>query len=321
MKKCTVSLLLILTVTLLFSNEQLEFSVTGSIGRMFGQTSYKMEENGSGLGVMSFLEFPLGSTVAILNLDLEKHIKSGIPWAIHASFKTNIDDPNEVMKDSDWYLYKNYPPIYFSYTESEAQMRFIQAEVSFDKKLYSWKFFEFYATAGYQYQYVNYDIMGYKGWQYRNQDKYENFKLYVSSVNSDLKVLEYKITHHAPMAGIMIHANTLSTYVSLSLNYLLVFISDYDDHVLRSKLSTAEGIGHGLSCSLEGRYNIKHKQGSFMQSIFLATSFSYIYADIDQTQKWYENLDQAPEGTIYTGISHIIESTLFSCALGIRLSY
>lgn len=259
MKRYTVSILLLFAGTLLFSNEQLEFSFTGSIGRMFGQTSYELKVNDPSLGVMSLLEFPLGSTVVILNLDLEKHINSGIPWAIHTSFKTNIDDPDKKMKDSDWYLYQNYPPIYFSYTESEALMRFLKAEISFDKKLYSWRFFEFYVTAGYQYQYIDYDIMGYKGWQYQDSDQNGEYVLYASSKSSALKVLEYKITHHAPMAGIMIHTKTLNPSVSLSLNYLLVFISDRDDHVLRTKLSTAEGIGHGLLSSLECRYNIKQK--------------------------------------------------------------
>ena len=55
--------------------------------------------------------------------------------------------------------------------------------------------------------------------------------------------------------------------------------------------------------------------------LFLAADFSYIYADIEQTQKWYGNLDSVPKGTVYTGISHLIKSALFTSTLGIGLHF
>ena len=288
---------------------------------MFGQTNYELEVKDPYLGVMSLLEFPLDSTIVNLNLDLEKKTNKITPWAIHTSFKTNIDDPDNVMKDSDWYLYQSYPPIYFSYTESKAIMRFLEANVSFDKIIYSWRNYNIYIRAGYQYQFIDYDIMGIEGWQYQDTDDNGEYELYVTSENSALKVMEYQISHHAPMAGFMIHTEALNPSVSISLNYLFVLISDYDDHVLRSKLSTAEGIGHGLLCSIQGIYKLGHQLGPFTPSIILSADFSYVYADIDQTQEWYGNLDSVPEGTKYTGISHIINSTSFLSTIGISLSY
>ncbi|MBA7580907.1 hypothetical protein ES708_22805 [subsurface metagenome] len=319
MKRYTIAFAFLFLGAALFADKQLEFSFTGTIARMFGQTSYELEVTDPVLGVMSLLEFPLGSTVAGLRAALEKHTNRGMPWAVRTSFYTNLGDPSNVMKDSDWFLYPDYPPIYFSYTESDTEMRYLQATVRFDARLYSRRGFAIYVTGGYRYQYVDYDIMGFEGWQYVwNGTAYE---LYVVSASSTLKVMEYEITHHAPMVGFAFRIATPNLAVDLAAGYQLLFISDYDDHILRTKLSTAEGIGHGLLCSLEGRYTLKRSIGSFMPFLFLAADFSYIYADIEQTQEWYGDLDSVPKGTKYTGISHLIKSALFTSTLGIGLCY
>ena len=322
MKRYAIAFALIFLGAALFADKQLEFSFAGAIARMFGQTSYKLEVTDPVLGVMSLLEFPLSSTVVGLRAALEKHTSGGMTWAVRASFYTNLGDPSNVMKDSDWFLYQDYPPIYFSYTESDTEMRYLQATVRFDARLYSRRWFAIYATGGYRYQYVDYDIMGYKGWQYADENPVDGQpELYVMSASPTLKVMEYQITHHAPMAGIALRITTPNLAVDLAAGYQLLFISDYDDHVLRTKLSTAEGIGHGLLCSLEGRYMLGRKISPLRPFLFLAADFSYIYADIEQTQKWYGNLDSVPKGTVYTGISHLIKSALFTSTLGIGLHF
>ncbi|MQY76507.1 MAG: omptin family outer membrane protease [Spirochaeta sp.] len=323
MRRYAVALALIFLSAVLFADKQLEFSVISTITRMFGQTSYELEVIDPVLGVMSLLEFPLGSTVAGLRADLEKHTSGGIPWAVRTSFYTNLGDPGKVMKDSDWFLYQDYPPIYFSYTESDAEMRYLQATVRFEARLYSRRWLAFYATGGYRYQYVDYDIMGYEGWQYLDKDPVDGDpELYVISAGSALKVMEYQITHHAPMAGVALRLTTPKLALDLAAGYQLVLISDYDDHVLRSKLSTAEGTGHGLLCSLDGRYTLRRETGSFRPFLFLAADFSYVYADIEQTQEWYGDLDPyATKGTRYTGISHLIKSALFTSTMGFGFRY
>ena len=120
MKKNAISFILILLGAVLFANDQLVFSFTGAIGRMFGQTSYELEVKDSSPGVKSLLEFPLGSTIASFNFDIEKHTNSEIPWAIRISFRTNIDNPDKVMKDSDWYLASGYPQ-YISAIQNQIQ--------------------------------------------------------------------------------------------------------------------------------------------------------------------------------------------------------
>ncbi len=321
MKRYAITFALIFLGAALFADKQLEFSFAGAIARMFGQTSYELEVTDPVLGVTSLLEFPLSSTVVGLRAALEKHTNGGMPWAVRASFYTNLGDPSNVMKNSDWFLYQDYPPIYFSYTESDAEMRYLQATVRFDARLYSRRWFAIYATGGYRFQYVDYDIMGYEGWQYIDSDLNDEYELYVVSASPTLKVMEYQITHHTPMAGIALRITASNLALDLAAGYQLLFISDYDDHVLRTKLSTAEGIGHGLLCWLEGRYTLRRKIGSFRPFIFLAADFSYIYADIEQTQEWYGDMDSVPEGTKYTGISHLIKSALFTSTLGIGLCY
>lgn len=319
MKRYAIVFSLILIGAVLFADEQLVYSFTGTIGRMFGQTSYELKVPDPVQGVMSLLEFPLGSMVASFNINLEKHTESGMPWAVRTSVKTNITNPGNVMKDSDWYLYQGYPPVYFSYTESDTEMRFLQASIRADKKLYSMPWFDIYATGGYRYQYADYNIMGYVGWQYiYNGTAYDSVGI---SAPSTLKVMEYHIIHHAPTVGFAFHIDAPNLTMNMAAGYQLVLISDYDDHVLRSKLSTAEGIGHGILCSLEGQYKLKRKIGSFEPFIFIAADFSYTYADIKQTQEWYGNLDSVPEGTVYTGISHKIKSALFTSTLGVGLYY
>ena len=322
MKKLAISFILILLSTILFADEHLVFSFTGAIGRMLGQTSYELKVPDPVQGVMSLLEFPLGSTIVNLNLDLEKKTNNTTPWTIHTSFKTNIDDPGNKMKDSDWFLYSGYPPVYFSYTESDSEMRFLQSSIGVKIELLSRRLFDLYATGGYEYQYIDYDILGYDGWQYADLSPVDGQpELYVTSAPSTLKVLEYHITNHAPTIGFAFSIDTPYLTVDMAAGYKLVFISDYDDHVLRSKLSTAEGIGHGLLCSIKGVYKLGHQLGPFTPSVILSADFSYVYADIEQTQEWYGNLDSVPEGTKYTGISHIINSTVFLSTIGFSLSY
>jgi outer membrane protease len=321
-KNIAISFILILLSTVLFADDQLVFSFSGAIGRMFGQTSYELEVPDPVQGVMSLLEFPLGSTIVNLNLDLEKKTNNTTHWAIHTSFKTNIDDPGNKMKDSDWFLFSGYPPAYFSYTESDSGMRFLQADIGVEIKLFSGRLFDLYATGGYRYQYVDYDILGYDGWQYADLSPVDGQpELYVTSAPSTLKVLEYHISHHAPTIGFAFSIDTPYLTLDMAAGYQLVLISDYDDHLLRTKLSTAEGPGHGILCSLEGNYTLGPKIGSFKPYIFFAADYSYTYADIDQKQEWYGSADSVPAGTVYTGISHIIESSLFTSMLGIGLSY
>jgi len=201
-------------------------------------------------------------------------------------------------------------------------MRYVQATSLVEFKLHSWQWVNLYAAGGYQFQYTDYDILGYKGWQYIDDSPSDGQpELYLVYAGSSLKVLEYQITRHSPMAGILLNTQDTNPSISLAIIYQFLLISDSDDHILRSKLSTAKGIGHGLLCSIKSGYKFKQKIGLFYPSVFISADYSYIYADIDQTQKWYGDLDSVPEGTVYTGISHIIKSTLFSGTLGVKLSF
>jgi hypothetical protein len=104
--------------------------------------------------------------------------------------------------------------------------------------------------------------------------------------------------------------------------YAPVYVSDRDDHKLRTKLSTASGWGSGVYANLRAIYQFPRYFKSVTTYIALDGELIYYSVSTTQTQYWYGNADAAngaPQGTTITGVGHVITSTQYQ--IGLRLGF
>ncbi|MFI5368495.1 MAG: hypothetical protein ACHQ1F_05725 [Spirochaetia bacterium] len=99
-----------------------------------------------------------------------------------------------------------------------------------------------------------------------------------------------------------------------------VFISDTDDHKLRTKLSTASGWGAGVYAKFRGKYQFPRYYKDFSTYIALDGELISYYVSTTQTQYWYATSDE-PQGTTYTGIGHVVTSTQFQVGLSFGFEF
>jgi hypothetical protein len=98
-------------------------------------------------------------------------------------------------------------------------------------------------------------------------------------------------------------------------------MSDSDNHVLRTKLSTASGWGSGFYGNLKATYQFGQVWG-FAPYIALEGELIYYVVNTVQTQYWYGNADAAngaPQGTTLTGIGHVVTSDQYQ--IGLRFGF
>ncbi len=277
----------------------------------FGYTNYVLKAT----GVRSELEFPLNTLFAGGKIAYAIQDNGLDEWLFQLKASTSLLEPRGELKDHDWYVYAPYPDIKFSYTESDAVMNYLDFSLSAEKRLYSLPVFHLYGATEYSLQYIDQDAMGYTGWQYvqdPNTSQGDNYPYGIALLNSDVKALDYTVIHQR--FGIGARMSWRPSYnfeVKAALMPQLLYVEDEDDHVLRNKLSTAEGFGFAGKSELSLTYTWGQKS-TFEPYVSLQGQFNYMRANIDQTQEWYGDDGATPTtddtGTKITGITHIIES-------------
>jgi hypothetical protein len=103
-----------------------------------------------------------------------------------------------------------------------------------------------------------------------------------------------------------------------------VYAFDRDDHKLRTKLSTAEGWGIGLYADLKAVYRLNRIAKGVIPYLVLNGEINYFVVNTLQTQYWYGNADASngePQGTLFTGIGHVITSSQYQIALRFGFSF
>ena len=277
---------------------------------VLGSTEYTLLAT----GVKSRLEFPLN--ILVLGLSSEYALRSGEieEWRFLLSAGTAVSGPWGVLKDHDWYLVEGVPPIKFSYTESEAEMIFFEAEGGVEKRLFSARDASLFGSLGYAFQYISQNALGYSGWQYvqdPNPSANDDYVYAIGVMNSDLLALEYTIAYHLVAAGGVLRWWPYRSFeLELSLLPQLMYVSDRDDHVLRNKLSTAAGFGGGLAGGVSLSYRWQGNP-EYQSYVSFTGGLLYLRAVTEQTQEWYgDDPGTAGDdtGQKYTGITHIIQT-------------
>ena len=271
----------------------------------FGDSTYFLDVNDGSYGVQSLLSFPLDAVFSGLRYEYAPYKAS---WKAGIELGTNITTPRSLMLDYDWWYYVGYSSVPFSYTESNLEFNSFDITASGEKQLAYSPQTRIYLTGGYNLLFLHQMITDYSGWQYRDDvpsggdGEYEAY--YISAKGN---AIEYWILYHIVSAGIAWESD-LDSRLGIRIHAapsLGVFF-DSDDHILRSKLSTANGFGYGFSGEVSIVYSMDSPEGgnrSYYWKLF--SSYRWFYSNGIQRQYWYADGDE-PEGTEYTGIPHEI---------------
>ena len=298
------------------------FTATLDTAWAMGDTRYLMEMPDliSPPGVSSELVFPLQALLEGVRFRYVPASPGNLRWSLEVSFYTNLINPIGIMQDYDWYMYPGYPKAPFSYTESEATMRWhlASAEAQFDLRFGAWG--RVALAFGYRFQFIKQEITGFTGWQYDDRDLNGQPELYL--ISGSEHALDYQVSYNTITAGLSLTLNPAPPVaVTAEAGFALPYVSDRDDHVLRYKLSTASGFGYGGYAGLEARYTWCPAGSRLRPFLALSGSGLWLVAKTVQTQYWYEGATEEPPGTYYFGIDHRISTRQYRVALIIGLQF
>ena len=297
-----------------------QFTTTLDTIWAMGDTRYLMEMPASPFGVSSELVFPLQTLVEGVRFHYVPASTGRLRWSLEVSFHTNLINPIGIMQDYDWYMYPGYPKAPFSYTESAAAMRWYlaSAEAQFDLGSGAWG--RVALAFGYRFQFIKQEIIGYTGWDLSST--WGVIDSYTPEQNLTDPVLNYQIFYNTLTAGLALTLNPARPVsVTAEAGFALPYVSDRDDHLLRHKLSTASGVGYGGYAGLEARYTWSPASSRLRPFVALSGSGLWLFANILQTQYWYEGATEYPPGTWISGVDHRISTRQYQVAFIFGLQF
>ena len=203
-----------------------------------------------------------------------------------------------------------------SYTESDATMKAYLLTFTASKQVWISPSSDISLLAGIQYQHIEQDVIGFAGWQL---DPSGDSLVYFSF--PDVQGIFYRVSYLLPHFGLQ--ANLIpspNASIKTKAAYTMVRVSDYDDHILRTKESYSTINGNGFIGGLDFQYLFGQQRRNvwFMN---ITADFLYASASGAQTQHWYGDKDEpsVPQGTTQAGIPHEINTT--QLRIGVQLGY
>jgi hypothetical protein len=322
----------------------LRISVSPSLGYSFGETEYIMnlrtpmtDENGDVvtddlgnpvlLQIKSQLEYPLDVTMGGGNFRLTPAEDPEL-WSVEASAFVTLNDPGGVMKDSDWDGANGlYELTQWSYTESSAEMSSLLLNFEATRRILSPGNVRVAALAGLRYHKIEQKLFGVDGWQRLFEASTFTYgePIYFTAYENT-QVLYYEIKYLLPQIGLNFTADLSPNFMAgIKTIFVPVWFEDVDDHLLRNKLSRADGTGTGFIGSLNLDYRLGSPQRRSRPFISIFAEFTSIGASGDQTQEWYGDDPASPDfddtGSRITGIPHDANITLYRVGIKAGLTF
>jgi hypothetical protein len=319
---CAISLGLYGQASPVSDTPGIHFFVEPLLQKAFGGTSYDLSyDQGGGTAGLSRLEFPCTSLEAgaMLGITIERGGKR--EWLIEAGAAHSTFGISATMNDYDWTEYSGYPKIPYSYTYSQDTTTSWSASLEAAWTLVASGPWSLALYGLYRYQDTNHVEDGATGWEYVWNSSEGAYDLYgISDTTS--QVLTYDLAAHTLGFGLLADLQGFSGFtIELRAAFTPVYASDRDDHVLRTKVSTASGWGSGLFADLRLRYDLP-QVASVRPYLALNGQFTGWVVQTTQTQYWYGNADAAhgaPQGTLITEVGHVITAELYQ--VGLRLGF
>jgi outer membrane protease len=339
--RIVLSLLIVIIFFSPSANSKLNLTLTPRIQSMTGHTEYSLDVTFNTIDsvtlipvtetIASLLEFPLDNVIVGFGFKLKSPTSN--KWSINGSFGLSVKDPGDKMFDSDWHgKLPFFDRTLYSFTESDVTMKMFQADINYRHRIMLRTKTSFYAMVGFKYQRIEQDVINFSGWQ-RFFDDVDNSYGSQFNFTFDELAIVYKLNYYIPYFGLVGDFNlSEKLLVNLSAAYSFSYFTDSDDHVLRNKLSTADGNGNSLL--LSGSNRIVLNQTKNGKEFFIEIYTDYLKIDISgaQTQSWYDDegytdpvtdefIVLAEEGTIITGVPHKIKSDQFSIGFIIGFTF
>ncbi len=338
-----IAVLLWVPLSLTHAQKSLQFSIAPSIGQYYGETEYVMDivspfvdENGDLITdefgdpiifqLKSQLEYPMDVVMGGVNLRLNP-ANDPDKWSVEAGIFTSLNDPGGVMKDSDWEgAIGIYDFTQWSYTESESKMSSLMFDIKGTRRVFCPGKFSVSLVAGFRYQRIEQELFGVNGWQRPFDDialEYGDAQFF--ALLQDTLVLYYEVKYTMPRAGLSSRLD-LSPNLSLGLETVLssVWFKDVDDHILRNKLSKADGSGLGFTGIFSAHYQLGSSGSQAAPFVDFFVEYNAISASGDQTQEWYgddEFTEGDDTGNTIEGVPHDVNANLYHVGMKLGLSF
>lgn len=339
MKKSFIAGLLLLAGISSALQAEGRFKFEGSPVLLFnsGKTDYTIEFEGwtvsaDGLdtilvGGRSQLEFPVDATLGGFDLVAETKTASGKLLTFNFSAIMNVMDPSAKMEDHDWWFDPNGRESFkWSWTESRVRLNYLLLKLEAAMSIVQRPKVQLAAMAGFHYNQVEFDVMGYDGWQIGSDGLAHDV-----SMNSSRKAGYYKATYKLPQVGVRVSLTPswqISMVGQMAVGRLMA--SDFDDHVLRGKTAEASTTGWAFLGGARGRLLLS-QHGSVRP--FFSGQFEYVKhnASGSQTQTWYrDEIYYDPEtgeeqivraGTTYSGIDYETSTNQLRFGFGFGVAF
>jgi len=301
------------------------FEVEAAAGAGFGRAAYDLNVPIGADAVMSRLEFPLDRVSVSLGGAFSLGSGGVELWRFALGGTLGLTDPNGLMRDYDWIKPAGFPPVPFSYTESPVQEVAGGASLRASRVLLSRGLLGLWVTAGYRFDYLFQSVRGYEGWQYVWNEVAGAYDLYL--IWGSEEALRYTLQVHGLPLGLDLRLSPGGRLgMALEVAYMPVYASDVDDHVLRNKLSTAAGLGHGVLGALELRFAMLPVAGAPARGLYLAARVEGLawLVSTTQTQEWYGDDPAGPgdeTGMVISGIDHDISNLELRARVGVGFSF
>jgi hypothetical protein len=323
----------------LFAEPAVRFTVDPFISHNFGYTEYVMEISGylatpTDTGpyfLSSKLEFPLDAIMLGAKIGLHSTKETLYAWSIEAGYFTNLDDPGGAMKDHDWETVKRViggDTVYywgqvekFSYTESSAKMKTTQLTLDAFLCVLHKSNFSLDLWGGFRYQKIEQDITGYYGWQLL-RDSLVARKVVVYGGEP---AMFYRVTYKYPHLGLRSNIK-LSPKVRFTAQaaFAPVWVSDFDNHLLRFFTTTADINGSGVVSGAGIHMNLSNTS-TLTSLVSLTSDLLYFRASGNATQESYDNpaTPETDEGESFfvPGVPHEVNTFQLNVGLRVELTF
>lgn len=230
------------------------FDLGTDLGYLSGDMNYQIGGNVSGTGgsqrvndPLSKLEYPLNTLMLSAN--------GGITYSdlieTRVSYSHNLNDPKTKMKDSDW-TDDNNPSQKDIYSESDAALKASVIDASV--KIWAFRKYDekrnvtaaFGPGVGYYYQKLRWDVSNVDQWYPLDPTRPHD--------TASGLVMTYDAKIYSPYVAVYGKINLSRFLLEGNLGWCFVTTNEVDDHVLRSKVSTTDGTGHGVKANASARY-------------------------------------------------------------------
>lgn len=272
-----------------------------------GTASYELASTESSTNVYSQLDFGWPALWAGATAEAAAGDDPARGLRLRAEVFVALAASPEPMVDQDWVSSDSTPQVprtLFSYTESDTSAGGVRGGLA---GRWSWAGGTGWAAdlrAGVDAALVRWTSSSIQGWAY---DIFGTGALGTYDENG-YTVLTYQLFWVRPSAGLGLRFFPDSGWeVALWADGAAVGAADEDDHVLRTKLSTAAGVGWGWDAGLESTFTFAWLGGDLLLKTGL--SAAAFRAEGTQVQEWYGDAEAAygaPRGTRLTGIDHAI---------------